>query len=90
MYGFLILPLRSIAEELDFAVTPINLKLKLKLETREPSLSGSYKERMCGSSLYGSAETNMTRNHEAVRQNINSGSQCRSMGFDAFFDMAKD
>ena len=25
-----------------------------------------------------------------VRQNINSGSQCRSMGFDAFFEMAID
>ena len=25
-----------------------------------------------------------------LRQNINSGSQCRSMGFDAFFDLAID
>ena len=25
-----------------------------------------------------------------LRQNNNSGSQCRSMGFDAFFDMAID
>ena len=25
-----------------------------------------------------------------VRQNINSGSQCRSVGFDAFFAMAAD
>ena len=25
-----------------------------------------------------------------LRQNINSGSQCRNMGFDAFFDMAID
>ena len=25
-----------------------------------------------------------------VRQNINSGTQCRSLGFEAFFDMAVD
>ena len=49
-------------------------------------LNPSHSCRIC----HHSCSTNGSFNPLLVRQNTNSGSQCRSRGFDAFFGMAID